>query len=689
MMTNPGDQRTGKAVRLYLIAVGIFSWLPLIVSYRSSSISPLNFFGTWMFTGGLVCAIFATRWDQGLQRSHQSPRSGSRFGVAQTTRFHLRDRLKWDSARPDSDTIRERVFSYGFLFLWFFSTLDWLLFERAVNTSEPASATVIYELNPSLVVILLWLWPVSASIYDSDSTSDTINTANASRFRILLNKLPLILLSGAGVALVALGQAPSITFASIVAVSGYAVAAAVMGAVSAASSNRLPHWLGLGDLAPNERATIIMYMKSRHLMAIGLLSIAVGSAYSLVNGNPIVFSSFAIPAIGGAIGGLGDYYYFHSNQLRASEPWINSLYNLTPVLALVWLTAASHVDVLKLDWFVLGAATVVTANTLLHLDPEGAESKSPDQQYHDKVRGWAYRSLVISILGAGAFMYFRDDLLPNDWQKWAFEEYWGIVALSATVFVLILSFRISRISEQTRNEDTLMLELHRQAEHYIAEHILEPCPGKALGEQLCRKPKSASTDCDLLWHLQQANRSAETYRMTKHYFASRRIVAAAIQKQNATSAASVALRQELYEYQARLDRFANLRQSGREFAEVVSMVIFGGLTVFVALFLRPNSRTGTPESWVGFATELIGMAVASAVAFLVFNLFDKQGERDTSIIRAVSRSAREKEGQPPGWWLNIAVYQDVTWHRRISSAIVIAVVGVMTWLVHYKWFVIF
>ena len=376
--------------------------------------------------------------------------------------------------------------------------------------------------------------------------------------------------------------------------------------------------------------------------------------------------------------------------------------NATPVLALVWLAVLVGADIPQLDWFVFGTLAVITANTLLRLDPEGAgmapQHEDAEGSPHDKVRGWAYRSLVLSILAAGAFLHFRDSWLPEEWRGWNTNEYWGVVALCATVFVLILSFRISRIAERTRQEDDLMLELHRESEHYIEEQVFGSCPGRELYEamqikthphhehatsaaRMYRENCRQDGDCDILHHLREVNRAHKTHQMAVHYLAARRIVALATQ-----CGKDVVIRSKLYGFQARLDRLANLRQSGREFAEMVSMVIFGLLTIFVVLFLRPNAPAAGPSAWTGFSTELIAMLLASAVAFLIFNLFDKQGERDTAIIRKVVRKAREASGQPPGWRLNIAVDRDVTWHRRISAGVILCVVAVMIWLLHHRWF---
>ena len=46
---------------------------------------------------------------------------------------------------------------------------------------------------------------------------------------------------------------------------------------------------------------------------------------------------------------------------------MNSLNNLTPLLALGWLGLFSTVTLVRVDWFVLGALVIITANTLLQI----------------------------------------------------------------------------------------------------------------------------------------------------------------------------------------------------------------------------------------------------------------------------------------------------------------------------------
>ena len=223
-----------------------------------------------------------------------------------------------------------------------------------------------------------------------------------------------------------------------------------------------------------------------------------------------------------------------------------------------------------------------------------------------------------------------------------------------------------------------MLELFREAEHYVRIGVFKD---ENIG---------GSTSKNILTELRALNRKREAYEIRDHYLTAREIVTRASDrhwKENATvehHGDGSWLGRELQSFQGRLDQLANLRQTGRGFAEMVSLVLFGTVTVFIALLLRPSIATRGLASWEGFAVEMVGMVVAAAVAFLVFSLFDRQGERDSSILRAdsVSRSgaktdesdaALENQTDRIGWQLHIFIDRDLTWERRVSAVVLLGV----------------
>lgn len=638
-------------ILLYFAAIGVLSFQPLVVSDASGQLSPFIFFGVWLTTQGIMLALY--------RRIREQPSTD----------------LKREIPNPHniSKQVKEKLFSNGWLGILLgmgvlTPQLNWLFFERAVRYSDPAVATALFEVQATVLVALLTFFPASQSLMRPSTARNKWH-----------GKWTLIVLAGGGVALVALSQANTLTEASIsdtLSGAAWGLAAGILAAVNAAVLFRLPYWLGYSEVSLDARDQIGLYVSSRQQMAAGLL--ALGVALPVEFGlRTIHYRDLLVPLIGGIIGAIGWALLQRANHALFDNPSVNSLYNLTPLLALVWLGLFSEVSLVKLDWFVLGALTLITSNTILHLDPEGAGDPGLQSGRDDEIRGWGYRSLVISILLFGSFMVFRDDILPNDWKSWTLDEYWGMLALCSTVFVLILSFRINRISERTRNEDALMLEMHRDAEYFGHCGIL--------GEN----------DEKLLEQLRSLNRKASGHDILNHYSIAHAIVSQSMKTNRSWKLKSKdgrdcwEVERDLGRLLTKLDVFANMRQTGREFAELVSVVIFGAVTVFVALMLRPNVEGSVPNFWNGFGIELVSTLIAAAVAFLVFNLFDKQGERDTSILVRIGSSHQnhyKNMAKSGSWQLNVAITRDLTWERRISSLVILCVIATITWLLYDKWF---
>ncbi len=647
------SRRSGPIV-VYLAAIGVLSFQPLVVSDASGQLSPFVFFGIWLTTQGILLELYRRTRGQPVIDA-----SGEMLNPLDI-----------------SKKVRKTLFSNGWIGILLgigvlAPQLNWLLFERAVRYSDPAVATALFEVQATVLVVLLTLFPASRTF--------ALPSATKNRWQ---GKWTLIILASSGVALVALSQADTLNEATIsdtLSGAAWGLTAGILAALNAAVLFRLPYWLGYSEVSLDARDHIGLYVSSRQQVTAGLLALTIAFPVEFGFGFTNYMDMMA-PFIGGVIGAVGWALLQRANHALADYPSVNSLYNLTPLLALVWLGLFSELSLVTLDWFVLGALTIITSNTLLHLDPEGAEDPHLRSGHDDKIRGWGYRSLVISILLSGSFMIFRDDILPDDWTTWTLGEYWGMLALCSTVFVLILSFRISRISERTRSEDALMLELYRDAEY------LGMCG--VLGDD----------DEELLKQLRFLNRKASGDDILHHYGAAHAIVSRSMEHNRSEKLYSRDGRdrwtvdRDLGHFLARLDVFANMRQTGREFAELVSVVIFGAVTIFIALMLRPNVESSVPSAWNGFATELVGMVIAAAVAFLVFNLFDKQEERDTSILVKVDGNHRnqnkdkQRQGKGVDWQLNIAITRDLTWERRISALVIVSVIATITWMLYDKWF---
>lgn len=119
---------------------------------------------------------------------------------------------------------------------------------------------------------------------------------------------------------------------------------------------------------------------------------------------------------------------------------VNSLGYATPVFALFWLFLLSRVDVVNPDYLVVGAVAVIAANLLINFQAE--------------IR-LGFRTLIVAIWACGTFVHFRSDpaeyLDIRGW-LWSSGEYFTLLAPAATVFTLILSFRIGRITTRMADE---------------------------------------------------------------------------------------------------------------------------------------------------------------------------------------------------------------------------------------------
>ena len=90
---------------------------------------------------------------------------------------------------------------------------------------------------------------------------------------------------------------------------------------------------------------------------------------------------------------------------------------------------------------------------------------------------FGFKALILALWGCGAFVYLRDDflhLLPFDGWLWPRETYLGALGLSATVFILLLTFRVARLGPRTQDEDNRIFALHRSLELLARRNLIDP-----------------------------------------------------------------------------------------------------------------------------------------------------------------------------------------------------------------------
>lgn len=142
---SPGDSR--GAVITFLAAVLLFSLQPLLVHYSVDSADVLAFFVAWMLSELFVISQIIKHMSRHSSAERPSVRSLWRDNFLENKHSISRPRLK----------------TVAFMLLVLGGAFDWLLFGITVDRLGPATAAVLYEFWPTLVILGLALRPWNTS----------------------------------------------------------------------------------------------------------------------------------------------------------------------------------------------------------------------------------------------------------------------------------------------------------------------------------------------------------------------------------------------------------------------------------------------------------------------------------------------------------------------------------------------
>ena len=298
-------------------------------------------------------------------------------------------------------------------------------------------------------------------------------------------------------------------------------------------------------------------------------------------------------------------------NLATHELGINTMSYLTPVLGLIWLFAFSQVGVIRVDYLIIGTAAILTANLLINFEAE---------------RLIGFKALVVALWACGTAVYLRS----IEQGIWVGGDYFNALALSATVFILILSFRVARLSTRILDEDNRAFRLVRELDALARQGLIGP--------EVCE-------------HVLTIN-EAEGADLQKAYNRARQSLAAALPP------ASPEDRRILIALEAELDALTHSRQQGINFGELSALAIFAGLIVSLAILARPDVSGVT-----AFLIDMFSILFSSVIIFLTFGIGDLQRDRVARIMLSHSSSA------PGGYEV---LFQDES-RRHIEQAISVVV----------------
>ena len=281
------------------------------------------------------------------------------------------------------------------------------------------------------------------------------------------------------------------------------------------------------------------------------------------------------------------------SNLGTDNASVNAIAYLTPVLSLGLLALFGRLGDTRMDFVIMGTMSIVAMNLFLNFDPEARLGFN---------RRLSFKALVISFWVFGVVVYMRDSWLPHSSTSLTSGDYWGLLATIATVFTLVLSFRVTRIHTRTTFEEYHTALVFRRLEYLVRRGIVHRLSLRAV---------------------MRIDRSTEPRELQQNYSRLR----AAFVSTRLRHKADVDLQRELAEIEGEVDALLQSKQYGREFAGLVAVVLLGLLTIGISLTTRPDL-----ENWLAFLADIVSVVFASVIAFLVFDLVDLRRERRTPFI---------------------------------------------------------
>ncbi len=321
----------------------------------------------------------------------------------------------------------------------------------------------------------------------------------------------------------------------------------------------------------------------------------------------------------GLIGGVVSILLRFAN-IVTTNLGVNALIYASPIVALGWLAVFSQVHVPHIELLVIGTMALITANLLINFEAD--------------IR-LAYRALMIALWACGAVVYLTGGY-----------DYTGNVEIAATIFILILSFRVDRLVRRTADEENKMLLLFRQLALFVESKKIKP---SALDNLL-------SIDT----HKTRDDLKSAYINLKQHITDAKPGVMPSDEK-------------ELAEMEAEIDSLAHSKQQGVHFGEITAISFVGGIFIVALLFFTAPGLAG----WDRFFTDISSFVLAAVTLFLIFNILDLENDRKNDVLKLDEKLKTYQ-----------IVFDDATnrsaqqWISLIVSVSIVITYAVLLWL---KW----
>ena len=370
-----------------------------------------------------------------------------------------------------------------------------------------------------------------------------------------------------------------------------------------------------------------------------LIGAVLQASIGFASGESITLESVGIAFATGALVASVGRTAWRTASLTTTNLGINALSYALPIASLAWLLVFEQIAILRFDYLAIGVVAIVVTSLLINFEAE--------------IR-FGFKALMLALWACGTIVYMRDDLLllgyfPVADLVWPGETYLGALALSATVFTLLLSFRTTRLAQRTQNEDERVIALFSAVDLMARRNVIDP---------------------DVRRHLLSVDASHDPEELQSAY----REVQACLTKAKAADV-DREYEERLAEAETQLNIIVHSRRHGIELGELFALMVFGGISVFLAVAARPES-----SAWSGFLFEVVVALFSAVIIFFLVHVWDLQGDRGAQVL--------ERLPDPERYGIVGVIFRDVRSRRFEQGTSIVIGFGIIVtyiWLFWQKW----
>ena len=297
----------------------------------------------------------------------------------------------------------------------------------------------------------------------------------------------------------------------------------------------------------------------------------------------------------------------------------NALGYAIPVVAILFLFLFGMADVSRVDYLIIGATAIVVANLLINFEAE--------------VR-WSFEALILALGGCGTLIYFRDDLI-EDWLNipkwgWSGDGYFASIAMTATVFTLLLAFRVARLVTRASDEENRTFNILRKLDRLVKQGVI---------------------DGDVRHCIMVIDETNKQLILKEYYLKARAYINNATPEKDSDQ-------DTLTQVEADLDMLVRSQQTTPVLGEIFALLVFAGITIFLTMFTLPASES---EGWIRLLLDMFAMLVSSVIIFLMIYSMDLDRERDAHTLEQATEEEEylllfpDTEQRLFDQWLSVAV----------------------------------